>query len=509
MKLLKLISNRIFIISLLLIAQIVWFVLFLVKLTNYSLVISTTFTILSLMMVLYIVAKDENPSYKIAWIILIMFLSLFGGFFYLMFGNKRPSKGIKYLLDLENKKVMEVLDYDDQNLKEIGQENPRAMTTFFYLQEGNSFPVYKNTESSYYATGEDMFKDMLKEMERAEDFIFMEYFILEEGKMWAAMIDILARKALQGVDVRLIYDDVGSLFLLDKDFIKNVEGQGIKVMAFNKFRPFLSLAMNNRNHRKMLVIDGHVAFTGGINIADEYINEKEKFGYWKDTGIRLKGEAVWSFTLMFLEMWNAFRKTDDNYESFKCSLEILSKYKLDGYVQPYFDSPTDDETVGENIYIDILDQAKDYVYIFTPYLIIDNEMKHALSMAAKRGVDVSIVTPGIPDKKIIFRLTRSNYEPLLRAGVKIFEYSPGFLHGKSYVSDDEIGIVGTINMDYRSLYLHFECGVLLYKNQSILDLRDDSINTINKSKEITLDQIKRGLLARFVDALLRLIAPLT
>ncbi len=509
MRLLRLISNRIFIVSLLLVAQIIWFIVFLVKLTNYSLVISTLFSLLSLIMVLFILVKEDNPSYKISWIILIMALPLFGGLFYLLFGNKTPSRGIRYLLDLEKEKVRELLDYDPQILEAIAKENPRAMTTFSYLQEANAFPVYKNTESDYYASGEAMFRDMLEEMKEAKNYIFMEYFILEDGKMWAAMIEILAEKASQGVDVRLIYDDVGSLFLLDKAFVKSVEDQGIKVLAFNQFRPFLSLAMNNRNHRKMLVIDGHVAFTGGINIADEYINEKERFGYWKDTGIRLKGEAAWAFTLMFLEMWNAFRKTDDDFAPFKACPQTLSQYKSDGYLQPYSDSPLDDETVGENIYIDILDQAKDYVYIFTPYLIIDNEMKHALTMAAKRGVDVSIVTPGIPDKKLIFRLTRSNYEPLLKAGVKIFEYSPGFLHGKSYVADDEIGVVGTINMDYRSLYLHFECGVLLFKNQSLLDLRDDSLATISQSKEITLDQIKRGLPARFADALLRLIAPLT
>ena len=280
-------------------------------------------------------------------------------------------------------------------------------------------------------------------------------------------------------------------------------------MAFNKFRPLLSLVMNNRNHRKMLVVDGHTAFTGGINIADEYINVKERFGHWKDTGIKLKGEGSWSFTLMFLEMWNAFYKTDDNYDKFKTSKDSWENYQSDGYIQPYSDSPIDDETIGENIYIELLAQAKKYVYIFTPYLIIDNEMKHALCMAAKRGVDVRIVTPGIPDKKIIYRLTRSNYAPLLKAGVRIYEYTPGFLHAKSYVCDDEIAVVGTINMDYRSLYLHFECGVLVYKAKSIMDLKKDSIEVIGNSMEVNESDIKKRFLGRLIDAILRLIAPLT
>ncbi len=509
MKLFRIISNRVFVTSVILIAQLTWFVVFLIKLTKYSVLISLIFSALSLLMVLHIVSKDENPSYKIAWIILIMALPLFGGLFYLVFGNKRPSKGMRQLIDSEHKKIAELLDLDEGVLDEIANIDKRVMGIFKYLQKKNSFPVYKNTESTYYASGEAMYKDMIFELERAKEFIFLEYFILEEGKMWDGILKILIEKVRLGVDVRLIYDDVGSLFLLPKGFKKNIEDKGIKCMAFNKFRPLLSLVMNNRNHRKMLVVDGHTAFTGGINIADEYINVKERFGHWKDTGIKLKGEGSWSFTLMFLEMWNAFYKTDDNYDKFKTSKDSWENYQSDGYIQPYSDSPIDDETIGENIYIELLAQAKKYVYIFTPYLIIDNEMKHALCMAAKRGVDVRIVTPGIPDKKIIYRLTRSNYAPLLKAGVRIYEYTPGFLHAKSYVCDDEIAVVGTINMDYRSLYLHFECGVLVYKAKSIMDLKKDSIEVIGNSMEVNESDIKKRFLGRLIDAILRLIAPLT
>lgn len=509
MKIFKFINNRVFITGTLLLIQIVWFLLFLIKLSNYSIIISILFTLISLLMVLYIVVKDENSSYKISWIILISALPLFGGLFYLIFGNKRPSQGMRLLLDKEHKESIKMLNFSEDILDEIGKTNKRVMGTFRYLQEKNKFPVYKNTEAKYYHSGEEIYRDMLLELEGAKKFIFLEYFIIQEGKMWNGILDILLRKVAEGVDVRLIYDDVGSLFLLPKDFVTKLEKMGIKCMAFNRFRPFLLLVMNNRNHRKMLVIDGHTAFTGGINIADEYINEIERFGHWKDTGIRLKGEAVWSFTLMFLEMWNAFNNTDDEYNKFKVNEGEMRKYNSDGYIQPYSDSPIDDEAVGENIYIEILSQAKEYVYIFTPYLIIDNEMKDALCMAGKRGIDVRIVTPGIPDKKIIYRITRSNYEPLLKAGVKIYEYSPGFLHAKSYVSDDEIGVVGTINMDFRSLYLHFECGVLMYKSECIMDLKKDSIDTINKSRQVHEGDMEKRMLGRFIDAILRLIAPLT
>ena len=509
MRILRLISNRVFITTVLLMGQITWFILFLIKLTRYSVIISAIFSLLSLIMVLHIVVKDDNPSYKIAWIILIMALPLFGGLFYLFFGSKRPSKGMRILLDKEHQKVISMLEIDDEILEEIGTQDHRLMGTFKYLQEKNNFPLYKNTESTYYSSGETMFKDMLTELKKAKKYIFLEYFTIEEGKMWGEILKILVEKANEGVDVRLIYDDVGSLFSLPKDFKKQMEDMGIRCMAFNKFRPFPSLVMNNRNHRKMLVIDGYSAFTGGINIADEYINEKNRFGYWKDTGVKLKGEGVWSFTLMFLEMWNAFYKTDDTYDDFRACKKDFKKYESHGYIQPYSDSPIDNEALGENVYIELLSQAKKYVYIFTPYLIIDNEMKHALCIAAKRGVDVRIVTPGIPDKKIIYRLTRSNYEPLLKAGVRIFEYTPGFIHAKSYICDDKIGVVGTINMDYRSLYLHFECGVLMYETQSVKDLKKDSIKTIRASREVSIEDIEKGVLGRFFDAFLRLVAPLT
>jgi cardiolipin synthase A/B len=508
MKLLRIINNRVFITSILIIIQIVWFIVFLIRLMHYFEWISIAFSVLSILIVLFIVGKDQNAAYRIGWIILIMVLPLFGGLFYIFFGNRRPSKSMRLRLNKEYEKAAEFKKGDDRILEEVGEIDERVLGTCRYLKEKSSYPVYKNTSAKYYPLGEEMYKDMLAELEKAKQFIFLEYFIIEEGIMWNSIVEILTRKASEGVDVRLIYDDLAALLLLPKDFAGKMKRRGIKSMAFNKIRPILSLVMNNRDHRKILVIDGHTAFNGGINIADEYINKVVRFGHWKDTGVMLKGDGIWNFTLMFLEMWNAFNKDKDVFEMFKPPVDYSKGLDCSGYIQPFSDSPLDGEAVGENIYIEILSQAKQYVYIFTPFLIIDNEMKSALTMAAKRGVDVRIVTPGIPDKKIVYRLTRSNYVPLLKAGVKIYEYTPGFIHAKSYVCDDELAVVGTINMDYRSLYLHFECGTFMYKTSAIIDLKKDAIDTIAKSREVGLRDFRQGFFGRLFNAVLRVFAPL-
>lgn len=368
--------------------------------------------------------------------------------------------------------------------------------------------MYKNTKIFYYPIGEKMYESMLEELEKAEHYIFLEYFIISEGIMWNRILDILTRKAKEGVDVRLIYDDMGCLTLLPFGYAKEMQKRGIQCISFNKVVPFLSLVMNNRDHRKIIVIDGYTAFNGGINLSDEYINETQRFGHWKDTGIMLRGEAVWNFTVMFLSMWNALKPTDKEVEKFKPQYYQKEPFQTDGFVQPFADTPLDGESVAENVYLEIINQAKNYVYIFTPYLILDNEMKRALTLAAKRGVDVRLVTPGVPDKKTVYRLTRANYTPLLKAGVKIYEYTPGFLHAKSYVCDDKFGIVGTINMDYRSLYLHFECGTFFYGSKAVKDLKEDTVSTIEQSKEISMEDQRKGFLGEFVDAVLQIFAPL-
>ena len=509
MNILRKINYRILLIALIIIVQLVWGVTFLLRILDYSEWISSALSVFSIIVVLFLNMKEENASYKIGWIILIMALPVFGGLFYLIFGNKRPSRIMRSKLIREHDAAAPFLMQDENLAQELRKYDDRAFGTSSYIKASSGYPLYSDTATKYYPVGEEMFSDMISEMEKAKKYIFFEYFIVDQGVMWDKMLDTLVKKVKEGVDVRMIYDDVGSMFLLPRDFEKRVESLGIKCMAFNKFRPIVSIVMNHRDHRKILVIDGHTAFTGGINLADEYINHKERFGHWKDTGVMLKGRGVWSFAVMFLEMWNAFRADTGSFEEFRPSEEDLEKgadFESEGFVQPFSDSPLDGEPVGENVYIEILSQAREYVYIFTPYLIIDNELQSALCLAAKRGVDVRIVTPGIPDKKLVFRITRSNYMPLLRAGVKIYEYSPGFIHAKSYVSDDRIGIVGTINMDYRSLFLHFECGTLLYGGKTLISLRDDSLGTISASREIKAEDLNQGFFASLFDAVMRVFA---
>ena len=503
----KLVINRIVITVLLILVQVGWFIFALEKLAGYSRWVGTAFTVLSVLIVLYIIGKDDNSAYKIGWIVLIMTLPLFGGLLYLFFGDKKPSRKLRRKLQKQHELYRGSLIREEGEQREP-EENSRAEGTLQYVEHMSDFPAYGDTHVTYYPSGEEMFEDMLAELKSARHFIFLEYFIVAEGRMWHTVLEILKEKAAQGVDVRMIYDDMGCVALLPGGYDVQLEKYGIKCMAFNPVVPLLSLVMNNRDHRKILVIDGHTAFTGGINLADEYINEKVRFGYWKDTGVRLKGEGVWSFTEMFLEMWNAFRREDEQIDRFRPHAHHPEPFAGKGLVQPYSDSPLDNEMVAENVYLEILHQAKKYVYIFTPYLIVDDVMRNALRLAAKRGVDVRIVTPGIPDKPMIFRLTRSNYPPLLKAGIRIYEYTPGFIHAKSYICDDEFGVVGSVNMDYRSLFLHFECATLLYRTEGLEELKQDCVKTMEESREITLADCKSGLIGGLFDSVLRVFAPL-
>ncbi|HBG10202.1 MAG TPA: cardiolipin synthase, partial [Firmicutes bacterium] len=339
-------------------------------------------------------------------------------------------------------------------------------------------------------------------------YIFLEYYIIEEGIMWNSILEILARKAQAGVDVRLIYDDLGCIFKLPKNYDKKLEALGIKTERFHPLKPMLSAALNYRDHRKLLIIDGHTGFTGGINLADEYINVVEKFGHWKDSAFLLKGDAVWSLTAMFLAMWEYLRGEPDTLEDFMPPrLEHLPPNG--GFIQPFADNPLDDETVSETVYFNLINRAQDYVYIFTPYLILDNEMLSALGAAAKTGVDVRIITPHVPDKRLVHAVTRSYYYPLLQSGVKIYEYTPGFMHSKAIVADDRIAVVGTVNLDYRSLYLAFENAVWLYDTESVLQIRDDFLETLQICQEMRLsDCANISAVHRAKLSLLRLLAPL-
>ena len=504
-KLLKKVFSRTVVTALLIIIQVAWLAALLLRLGNSLPAIQTVLRILSLVAILFVIKSDMNPSYKIGWILLIAVLPILGGLMYVIFGNKRPTKTMRDMLNAQLQKSAEYLSTQESI---TGELDGGAAGLFKYLEGSAGYPTAKDTAVRYYRVGEEMYADLIPELEKAEKFIFLEYFIIRPGVMWDSVLEVLKRKAAAGVDVRIIYDDMGCIDILPANYNTTLEGWGIRTMAFNRFVPAVSLVMNNRDHRKITVIDGKVGFTGGINISDEYINVKERFGHWKDTGLMLKGPGVFNLTLMFLEMWNAFNKDGDNYADFIPESYVEKGGTDDGHVLSFSDSPLDNESVGESVYTDMLYQAKDYIYITTPYLAIDSELQTAMCMAAKRGVDVRMITPGIPDKKLVYRLTRSYYPTLLRAGVKIYEYTPGFIHAKSFVCDDELCVVGTINMDYRSLYLHFECGTLMYNNPEIKQVKRDDLETMEKCRKVELSDMKTNFIGELFDSFLRSIAPL-
>ena len=506
------ILNRITITVVLVALQLLWlcWVAFAITTGTGRVWVNGLLNALSLLIVLYLVRKDENSAYKVGWIALIGILPLLGGALYLAFGNKRPAKRLR----------LKMQAVEDAHKKDLVQEpgvleglDAREQGQSRYVAKYGPYPAWQNTRTQYFACGEAMYPQLLADLEKAEKSIFLEFFIVSHGCMWNGIEKILRRKAAQGVDVRLIYDDFGSLLGLPADFIVRMERAHIRCIPFNPVVPLLSLVMNHRDHRKIVVIDGKVAYTGGINLADEYINRKERFGHWKDTAIMITGEAVRSFTIMFLEMWSVDKNLRNMpLELFEKYLDIVPDKESkpgDGFIMPYGDSPLDNEAVGEQVYMDILYTAKDYVHIMTPYLILSNEMITALTYAAKRGVDVKIIMPHIPDKWYAFVLAKTYYNELLDAGVKIYEYTPGFVHAKVFTSDDEKAVVGTINLDYRSLYLHFECAVYLYQNEEIPSIEEDFQETLAKCQEVLPSDYKRQkFFDRMAGRVLRILAPL-
>ena len=485
----KIISNRAIIIGLLILLQLGLLFAIIVRFEEYFVYFYTIYIMVSAAVIIKIVNNRSNPAYKIAWIIPIMLIPIFGTVIYLVFGRIRFTKEEKQKMSLIQEKEKEA------NLKTVfsvtiddGNEDAKIQSN--YLSQYGEGALFKHTSSQYFPLGEQAFKAMLEELEKAEKYIFMEYFIVEEGKMWDAILEILERKAKEGLDVRFIYDDFGCLTTLPHHYYRKLENMGIKSCVFNPFIPVLSPVFNNRNHRKITVIDGKVAFTGGINLADEYINEVERFGHWKDNSIMVKGEAAWGFTLLFLSLWEFIYKNDDNIADFYPDFEEDHLVDSEGYYQPYVDSPFDAETVGINVYLNLINRAKKYVYITTPYLIIDNLLMEALCTAAKGGVDVRIIVPHKPDKWYVHAVTKSNYSQLIEAGVKIYEYTPGFIHSKTFVVDDLYATVGTINLDYRSLFLHFECGVWMYKTTSVMEVYEDHIQTEAMSQLVTLEEAR-------------------
>lgn len=487
----------------------VCFLIFLVSLgSKYYSIVTVLLTLVSAEVSLHILAQNTKGGYKLIWIAIIMLFPVFGGLFYLLVKLQTSTRKYSRRLERVLRERCESCPLESSILDRATTDYPDYVNEMSYLEKFAGFRVYDGTETEYLSPGEEKFSRLIEELKKAEKYIFLEYFIIQEGVMWDSVLRILTKKAAAGVEVRVMYDDVGCFLTLPKNYPAYLAGLGIKCTVFNPFRPVLSAIQNNRDHRKIFVIDGKVAFTGGINLADEYINLVERFGHWKDASIMLRGRAAWSFTLMFLQMWAIVNDTTEDYAAYYPWSGRDCEIQSSGYVQPYADSPMDTDNVGENVYLRILGNAKKYVYINTPYLIVDDSMFSALTLAAKSGVDVRIVTPCHPDKKLVHVATRSYYRDLIEAGVRIYEYSMGFMHSKIFVADDTTAAVGTTNLDFRSLYLHFECGVMLYGCDTVKKIKEDFIRTLDLCEEITAESCRVSIITRLFQSLLRLLAPL-
>lgn len=463
--------------------------------------------IFTVAMVLYLLNSRMDNSAKITWLIIIMLLPVFGALLYFYTRSDLGHRALKERFNQLKERTEDSIPQSPEVKDRLTEEYPSAAAIARYLHRTGCYPAYDKTQVTYFPLGENMWEEMLKQLEQAQHFIFMEFFIVDEGEMWGEILEILARKAKQGVDVRVMYDGTCEFSKLPHDYPKRIEELGIRCKMFAPITPFLSTHYNYRDHRKILVIDGHTAFTGGVNLADEYINRIDRYGHWKDAAIMLKGEAVPSFTLMFLQMWNV----DEKQAQFGNFLEYptFAPENTEGFVIPYGDCPLDMDKVGEMVYMDILNRAQRYVHIMTPYLILDNEMETALKFAAERGVEVSLILPGVSDHFTAYALAWTHYSSLLSSGVKIYEYTPGFVHSKVFVSDDREAVVGTINLDYRSLYHHFECAAYMCGVPCIPEIERDFLETRAKCREVTPQSAKKDKLSRRIfGILLKAIAPL-
>ncbi|MGB4984661.1 MAG: cardiolipin synthase [Erysipelotrichaceae bacterium] len=502
-KILSLIFSRMVITFLLIAVQVSLIFLLIFKFMHYSTIIYTIFYLFNIILFFAVINKYQEPTLKLPWIIIIISLPLIGGIIYLMFGNYFYSSKYRTKAKDVRQKFKPFLDEDNILIDEI--KEPHIKTQAKYLDKVNQFNVYSNTTSKYLPLGETFLESLLKDLNNAKKFIFMEYFIVQEGVMFDQILEVLKRKATEGLDVRFMYDDIGTIQLLPSNYPKTLESYGIKTVLFNPLTPAVSLFHNNRDHRKITVIDGNIAYTGGLNLADEYINAITVHGHWKDVAVRLEGDACFGFTLMFLEMYHFYRPNDEDINQFKPTVNKKGK----GYYIPYGDSPHDNFDIGENVYINMINNATEYVYIETPYLIIDYTFMDALRNAAFRGVDVRIITPHIADKWYVHLITRAHYNPLIEAGVKIYEYTPGYIHAKTFIADDLVGVVGTINLDYRSLIHHYECGVWMYKTQAIKEMKEDYFKTLEVSQlEKLNDSEQISIFKKITRSIIRLFAPL-
>lgn len=464
-----------------------------------------------ILMTLYLLNSEIDPTAKITWLVLIMITPVVGTLLLLYTQADIGHRAIRKRLQEIIRETRESIGQPEETMQKLMQESKETAMLAGYIGRTGCYPVYGHTDVAYFPSGEGKFAEILVELKKAEHFIFLEYFIIDEGLMWGKILEILAEKAAQGVEVRVMYDGTCEFALLPHDYPKRLKALGIKCKIFLPATPFVSTHYNYRDHRKILVIDGHTAFTGGVNLADEYINQIERYGHWKDTALMLKGEAVRSFTLMFLQMWHVDKNTKgyEKFLKFPVTAPGENAVGENGYVLPYGDSPLDHDKVGERVYMDILNHAREYVHIMSPYLILDGEMECALKFAAERGVDVRLILPGIPDKAIPYALAKTHYKSLLESGVKIYEYTPGFVHAKVFVSDNCRGVVGTINLDYRSLYHHFECAAYLYNTSCIPDMERDFQETMKQCRKVTWETVQQTKWTwKVMGVLMKFLAPL-
>ena len=490
--------------------QVLWIYGLVARLTEYSVFLQLLVSLLALGLVFKIYGDPINSAYKTSWIILILLFPILGACLYLIFGRTEATRRLRKNIERSDavlEPTFSEMKCDQTALDALRAEDAGLANQAAYLQNWMYSPLWQNTEVTFYADTCEALEAQKEALRKAEHFIFMEYHAIEASTAWQGIEDILAERAAAGVDVRVFYDDIGSIGFVSPKFVRRLEARGIQCRMFNPVLPILSVVMNNRDHRKITVVDGQVGFTGGYNLADEYFNLTHPYGQWKDSGVRLVGDAVQSLTMIFLEMWGAMQDHPEDPRPYLPPVHTPSAPQ--GYVLPYADSPMDHERVGENVYINLIENAKRYVWITTPYLILSDEMQRALTRAVKRGVDVRIVTPGIPDKKLIFRVTRSYYAGLASYGVRIFEYTPGFLHAKQVLADDEVAVVGTINFDFRSLYLHFENACWFCRCDAVRDVRKDFEDLFEISHEVTTQYgTHRNAALRGLDCLLRMFSPL-
>lgn len=502
----RLLFSRTMITALLILMQLFVWAMILCRVWMYPFLLGLSY-VLSALAIVYLINSDMNPAFKLAWIIPICAVPVFGISFYLLVLCNPGNRDLKKLLDRRIDETKDLLRTNHRVLEKMEREEDDINNLSHYIEKENFFPTYDNTKVTFFSLGEQKYEQLLQDLEAAKDYIFLEYFIINEGEVWNRVLEILERKALSGVEVRVMYDGMCALTSLPFHYPEVLRQKGIQAKMFSPIRPLLSTHQNSRDHRKIVVIDGRIAYNGGINLADEYMNLKKRFGHWKDTAVRLEGEAVKSFVVMFLQLWNLTEKEAGMYDRYLTKNDWAER--SEGLVIPYNDDPINRRDIAEEVYLNLIHTAKRYVHIMTPYLVIDNEMVTALTFAARRGVDVKIILPHVPDKKIIFAIARTYYPQLLDAGVQIYEYAPGFVHAKEFIVDDEKAVVGSINLDYRSLFQHFECATLIYKNPVICEMEQDYCETVERCIKIDMQYyVDLPFWYRFLGSVCRLIGPL-